>query len=56
MPTLGWMGLSSSTLRENPFKEMGTFSRWFALEILKLKLENKGGEDGKVRPWNENVL
>ncbi len=49
MLTLGWMGLSSLTLGENPLKDMGTSSMWFALEGSKLQLENKGGEDGKVR-------
>jgi hypothetical protein len=34
MPTLGWMGLSSSTLGEDPLKDIGTSSMWFALEGL----------------------
>jgi len=50
MPTLGWMVLSSSTLREDPLKDMGTSSMWFALEGSELQLENKGKEDGRARP------
>jgi len=56
MPTLGWMGLSSSALGEDPLKDTGTSSMWFTLEILELQLENKGGADGKARPWDENAL
>jgi len=36
MPTLGWMGLSFSTLEEKPFKNMDTSSMQFALEGSKL--------------------
>jgi hypothetical protein len=50
------MGLSSLALGEDPFKGMGTSSMWSALEGSKLQLENKGGEDGRVGPWDENVL
>ncbi len=56
MVALGWMGLSSPALGEDPFKDMGTSSMWSTLERSKLKLKNKRGEDGKVGPWNENVL
>lgn len=56
MPTLGWMGLSFSALGEDPLKDMGTFSMWFAFEGLDPQLENKGGEDGRTRPWYEDVL
>ncbi len=50
MPTLGWMVLSSSTLGEDPFKDMDTSSMWFVLEGSKLQLENKGKEYGRARP------
>ncbi len=47
------MGLSFSTLGEDPLKDMGTSSMWFALEGLEPQLKNKGGEDGKIGPWYE---
>ncbi len=56
MPTLGWMGLSFSTIGEDPLKNMDTFSMQSALEGLELQLENKGGEDGRAWPWDENAL
>jgi hypothetical protein len=52
---LGLDGLIIFSTREDPFKGMSTSSMWYALEGSKLQLENKGG-DGRVRPWDENVL
>lgn len=43
------MALSSLALGEDPFKDMGTFSMWFALEGSESQLENKGGQDGRAR-------
>jgi hypothetical protein len=50
MPTLGWMVLSSLTLGEDPLKDMGTSSMWFALEGSDLQLEKKMEEqDHKMK-------
>ncbi len=41
---------------KDPLKDMGTSSMWFALEGSKPQLENKGRKDGRVGPWDEDVL
>ncbi len=56
MPTLGWMGLSFLALGEDSLKNLGTSSMWFGFEGSKLQQKNKGGEDGRVKPWDDNVL
>lgn len=50
------MGSISLTLGKDPFVDMVTSSMWSTLEGSKPQLENKGGEDGRARPWYEDVL
>lgn len=50
------MGSSSLALGKDPLKDMGTSSMWSTLEGSKPQLENKGGKNGRVGPWDEDVL
>ncbi len=49
------MGSLSLALGKDPLKDMGTSSMWSTLEGSNPQLENRG-EDGRARPWDEDVL